>query len=211
MSLRVVFMGTPDFARTSLSGLLESGHQVAMAVTQPDRKQGRGEKLASCEVKCFAQANNIPVIQPERIREKQWVDILKGAGAEVFVTCAYGQILPREILSIPRLGCINVHASLLPKYRGAAPISHAIINGEKETGVTTMMTDAGMDTGDILLQEKVDIPEDMDAGALHDLLKHKGAGLLLKTLDALEKGTLVKISQENGKATYAPLLKREDG
>ncbi len=204
-------MGTPEFAVPSLEKLIEEGHEVTAVVTQPDRRKGRGKKISSPPVKKTAVKNNIKVMQPVRIRKKEVMDEIASLEAELFVTCAYGQILPKKLLDIPPLGCINIPASLLPKYRGAAPIQRAIMNGEEVTGITTMMTDEGMDTGDILLKKKISIAKNATAGDLHDVLMHEGAGLLARTLDELAEGTLEATPQDDEKATYAPMIKKEEG
>lgn len=208
---KIVFMGTPEFAVPSFNKLIEEGHDVVAVVTQPDRKKGRGKSLAPSPVKKAAIKSNIKVLQPERIRKKEAIDEIALLEADLFVTCAYGQILPKRLLEIPPLGCINVHASLLPKYRGAAPIQRAIMNGEEVTGITTMMTDVGMDTGDILLKKEICIAEKATAGDLHDILMKEGAMLLALTLDKLAEGNLKPIPQDDSKATYAPMIKKQEG
>jgi methionyl-tRNA formyltransferase len=209
--MRIIFMGSPDFAIPSLKLLCEAGENIEAVVTQPDRKGGRGLTLLSPPVKIEAERIGFPVYQPERIREKVFIDTLNSIKPDVIVVVAYGQILPREILEIPKYGCINLHGSLLPKYRGAAPIQWAIINGEKKTGVTTILMDTGMDTGEILLQEEIDIAPEDTAGILSKKLSSIGAGLLLKTIKGLEMGTIKPRPQDHSSATYAPLLKKEDG
>ncbi len=204
-------MGTPSFAVPVLKALLSNGYNVVACVTQPDRKRGRGGKVTYSEVKKVALKNNISVLQPERIKNKDVVDQLIKTGANLFVTCAYGQILSQKVLDVPTYGCINVHASLLPKYRGAAPIHHAILQGEKTTGITTMMTDIGMDTGDILEKQEINIEENMTVEELHDILSLVGSELLIKTLQKYESDSLNRKPQDGTKATYAPMLKKEDG
>lgn len=209
--MRIVFMGTPDFAVPSLEGLVEK-HEVVGVFTQPDRPKGRGQKLQMSPVKEVAVKYNIPVFQPERLRrDREALNIIKELLPDLIVVIAFGQILPKEVLEIPRLGCINVHASLLPKLRGAAPINWSIINGDKKTGITTMMMDEGLDTGDMLLKEEVEINEDETAGELHDRLMEIGSNLLMDTLKALEEGKLVREKQEDSKSTYAPMMRKELG
>ncbi len=207
---KVVFLGTPDFAVPVLRMLLERCHVVCV-VTKPDRPKGRGKKIAPPPVKEVAETAGVPVLQPESVRTPDFFESMKSMEADLFVTAAYGKILPAALLDLPRLGCINVHASLLPYYRGAAPLWHCIIQGETESGVTTMMMDAGMDTGDILLAEKVPIGENMTMGELHDVLADLGAKVLLETLRALEAGTLTRQPQKEELATYAPMVDRETG
>jgi len=208
--MKIVFMGTPDFAVESLKALIESEHEVCAAITVPDKKQGRGLTIKSSAVKLYASANNIPVLQPDRFKDQTFIDQLKSYSADCFVVVAF-KILPREIFTIPKLGTLNVHASLLPAYRGAAPINWAIMNGDTETGVTTMLIDAKVDTGDILLQGKVKIENSMSAGELHDILAQKGADLLVKSLNKLSKGEIQSLPQDNSKATKAPKINNEVG
>lgn len=202
-------MGTPDFAVNSLEKLVEKGHQVLAVITQPDRPKGRGKKLTPPPVKEKALDLGLKIMQPERIKDSYFIEKIKILQPDVIVVVAFGQILPESILSLPPLGCINVHASLLPKYRGAAPIHWAIINGETKTGITTMFMDKGLDTGDMLLKEEVEIGMDMTTGQLHDQLAKLGAELLVETLDKLEDKTIVPIPQEDAGSTYAPLLNKE--
>lgn len=204
-------MGTPDFAVSTLKEIVKAGHEVIGVVTQPDKVKGRGGKLSFPEVKEAALKLNLPVYQPVKVREPEFVDKIRQLKPEVIVVAAFGQILPKEILDIPPFGCINVHASLLPKYRGAAPIQAAIINGEKETGVTIMHMDVGLDTGDIILQEKIPIAADETGGSLHDKLAGLGAKLLVKVLKQLEDGTAMRIPQDNAGATYVKMLSKEMG
>jgi len=208
---RIIFFGTPDFAIPSLRGLLEGRDEVVAVVTQPDRSKGRGRKVIPPPVKEFALQKEITPFQPEKVKEEWFQDILKGLHPDLFVVVAFGQILPRSVLIIPKYGGINLHASLLPKYRGAAPIAWAILNGEKVTGVSTMMMDEGMDTGEILLQAEVPIGEEETAETLHDKLASLGAQLLMETLEKMKKGDLCPIPQDHSKATFAPPLKKEDG
>lgn len=210
MSLRVVFMGTPDYALQSLTVLAENGHMPVGVFTQPDKPKGRGGTMQESPVKAYAKARGIPVFQPGRIR-KEGVEDLIALAPDVCVTAAYGQILSRELLDIPRLGTVNVHASLLPRYRGSAPVNWCIIKGETQSGVTTMMTDAGIDTGDILLQEAVDILPGETAGELTPRLGALGARLLVETLTLLEKGTCPRVRQDEASMSYYPMLRREMG
>lgn len=210
--MRIVFMGTPDFAVPSIKALFENGYEVVAAVTQPDRPRGRSKELIPPEVKQFAVERGIPVLQPTKLRKnEEFLEELKKLAPDLLVTCAYGNILPQTVLDVPPLGCINVHGSLLPKYRGAAPIQWSIINGDKITGVTTMMTDIGMDTGDILLKKEVQITEEMNAGELFDLLSEVGAKLLIETIEALKLGKLTRTPQVHSEATHTSMLNKEDG
>ena len=209
--MRIVFMGTPEFAVPSLRMLMDfPGAEVAGVFTQPDRPKGRGNKLAASPVKQAALEAGIPVFQPEKIR-KTGAEPLRELHPDLCVTAAFGQILSREILEIPPLGNINVHASLLPKHRGSAPIAHAILAGERKTGITTMMMDEGIDTGDILLQEETEIGDRETCGELTERLGRLGAGTLRKTLEALREGTLVRTAQNHAEMTYDPMLKKEMG
>lgn len=203
-------MGTPDFSVLSLRKLNEAGYNIAGVITQPDRPKGRGQKLTSSAVKLEAEALGLEMFQPARIKEEEFIRRLSEIKPDIIIVVAFGQILPKAILELPRLGCINVHASLLPKYRGAAPIHRAIINGENQTGITTMLMDEGLDTGDILLKEKVPISLDMNYGQLHDILAKKGAELLLQTIKFWLNGKIRPEKQENAKASYADMLKHED-
>lgn len=211
--MRVVFFGTPEFALPSLRILLQpqSPFEVVGLVCQPDRPQGRGQKVLPPPTKVLAQAHGIPVWQPVRLRrDAEVLAALQALAADVFVVVAYGQILPLTVLQMPKLGCVNVHGSLLPAYRGAAPIQWAIANGETETGVTTMLMDEGMDTGAILLQAKLPIGPEQTSLELAPQLAQLGAELLVETLLKLEKGELTPIPQDGSRATYAPLLKKQD-
>lgn len=209
--MKIVFMGTPDFAIPALDLLIESGENIVGVVTMPDRTKGRGRKLKAPPVKETAERKGITVFQPGKIRDDFFISKLKELNPDVIVVVAFGQILSKEILKIPRFGCINLHASLLPKYRGAAPINWVIINGDKVTGVTTMLMDEGLDTGDILLQKEVEIEEGDTAETLHDKLAKTGAKLLLETLYRLKEGKITPIPQDHSKATMTPMLKKEDG
>jgi len=208
--MKVVFMGTPDFAVPSVAALALGGQEVVGVITQPDRPKGRGKKLSSPPVKEVALAYGLKVFQPEKIKDGKFLDTLRALAPEVIVVAAYGCILPREVLQLPEKGCINVHASLLPKYRGAAPIHRAIINGEKETGITIMYMSEELDAGDIIRQASTEITEEDTAGTLHDRLAEMGASLLLKVLKDIEKGQINRLKQDHKRATYAPPLTRED-
>jgi len=209
--VRVVFMGSGRFAVPSLEALLDAGHELLAVVTQPDRGRGRGRRLAAPPVKPAAVERGLLVLQPGRVREPGTLALLQGLGAELHVVVAFGQILPASVLAIPRRGTINVHASLLPRYRGAAPIAWAIVNGETETGVTTMLLDEGMDTGPTLLSRRTPIGPEETAVALEQRLARMGAQLLLETLERLARGSLTPTPQDPAQASYAPLLKKEDG
>lgn len=204
-------MGTPDFAVPSLRALLENGYEVVGVFCQPDRPKGRGHKLAACPVKELAESAGIPVFQPERIKREEGVAMLKSCAPDLCVTAAFGQLLSQEILDIPPLGTVNVHSSLLPKHRGSAPVNWSIIKGDEVTGVTTMFTDKGMDTGDILMMRETPIGPKENAGELTDRLAVMGAELLLETIRALEAGTLVRIPQDHEAATYEPKMDKELG
>lgn len=210
-NFKIVFMGTPAFAVPSLKMLIREKYNTVAVITQPDRKAGRGHKLTPPPVKAVAEEAGIPVYQFEKIRVPEGVALLKELAPDIMITAAFGHILTEEILAIPNYGCINVHASLLPKLRGAAPIQWAIINGEKKTGVTTMYTALALDAGDILEQESIDIPEEMTAGGLYDKLSILGAEVLEKTLQKLADGTLVRTPQDEAEATYFPMFKRGFG
>jgi methionyl-tRNA formyltransferase len=209
--MRVIFMGTPEFAVPSLESLLSSGHQVIGVVTQPDRPKGRGQAIVESAVKQVARRAGLPVLQPLKMKDPALLASLQEWNPEVIAVAAFGRILPPAILALPPQGCVNVHASLLPKYRGAAPIQWALINGERETGITTMLMDTGLDTGPVLLQEQVAIQPDDTAGSLSVRLAQVGGRLLLATLDGLKAGTLSPRPQDDAAATLAPLLKKEDG
>ncbi|MBR9936050.1 methionyl-tRNA formyltransferase [Oscillospiraceae bacterium Marseille-Q3528] len=209
--MRVVFMGTPDFAVGTLEALVKAGHEVVLAVTQPDKPKGRGKAMQPTPVKEAAEAHGIPVYQPVKIRETSCVDYLRTFQPDVIVVVAFGQILPKSILEMPRYGCVNVHASLLPKYRGAAPIQWAVIDGEKETGVTTMRMDEGLDTGDMILKCVVPLDEKETGGSLFDKLSGAGADLLIETLRQLENGTAVFTKQDSSQSTYAGMIKKSLG
>ena len=204
--LNIVFMGTPDFAKESLEKVYNAGYNIMAVVTNPDKPKGRGMKMIAPPVKEFAIEKNIPIFQPNKIREIE--EELKALNPDLFCVVAYGKILPKDILDIPQLGSINVHGSLLPKYRGAAPIQWAVINGDKTTGITTMYMDEGMDTGDMILKEEVEIGENETTGELWDRLSKIGAELLVETLHKIENGTVSRTPQPEG-ATMAPMLNKE--
>ena len=207
--MKIVFMGTPDFARDSLKAVVEAGHEVALVVTNPDKPKGRGMKLIPSDVKKYAIEQNLEVVQPVKVRNNpEFVEQLKDINPDVICVVAYGKIIPKEILDIPRLGCINVHGSLLPKYRGAAPIQWAVLNGDKKTGITTMFMDVGMDTGDMINKEVVQIGDDETTGELWNRLSIIGAKLLVKTLKDLENGTY-KREKQGDDFTVAPMIKKE--
>lgn len=207
--LRIVFMGTPEFAVPCLKRLVTDGHEIAAVVTQPDRPKGRGRILTPSPVKEYAQKQKLPLKQPEKIKDTVFMEQLAVLQPDVIVVVAFGQFLPRQLLDLPPLGCINVHASLLPKYRGAAPIHWAVMNGEAVTGVTTMHMDSGMDTGDIILKMETLIGPEEYTGQIHDRLSIMGAELLAQTLELLAENKAPRSPQNAQEATYAPLLTRE--
>lgn len=210
--MRILFMGTSSFAAPTLDAIVKAGHEVVAVVTQPDRPSGRGKGIHISPVKQLATDLGLPLFQPEKIREPSAVDVIRSyEPLDAIVVAAFGQIIPQTILDIPKYGNINVHGSLLPKYRGAAPIQHAIMAGETKTGVTTMLMDAGLDTGDILLTREVEIGTQETAGELQDRLSIIGAELLIQTLERLEKGSIKPQPQDNSQATIAKSIKREDG
>jgi len=209
--LKTIFMGTPDFAVPALRALHKNKNDLALVVTQPDRPKGRGRRITPPAVKTTAIELGYDVIQPSSIKTDEFENLLVKQSPDLIVVVAFGQLLPKHILKVPKVATINVHASLLPKYRGPAPIQWAIINGEKETGVTTMVMDEGMDTGDTLLSSKTEISPDDTAGSLHDRLAVLGADLLIQTIESIEKKGLNSVPQNHSLATYAPLLKKEDG
>ena len=207
--MKIIFMGTPDFAKESLQKLYLSGHEILAVVTNQDKPKGRGMKLLASPVKEFALENNLKIFQLEKIKNNQeFIEEIKKLNPDVICVVAYGKILPKEILDIPKFGCINVHASLLPKYRGAAPIQWAVLNGDKVTGVTTMYMDVGMDTGDMILKEEVQIGENETTGELWERLSKIGADLLVKTLEQIQNGTATREKQGND-FTLAPMLNKE--
>jgi len=209
--VELVFLGTPGFAVPTLERVVEAGHRVLAVYTQPDRPKGRGQQMASSPVKETALRLGLPVLQPVKIRQPEVVEQLRAMRAKAMVVVGYGQIIPQTIIDLPELGIINVHASLLPKYRGAAPIQWAIARGETRTGVTTMRIDAGLDTGDILLMEETIIGEEETAVELGARLAVTGAGLLVRTLEGLAHGAITPVKQDNALATHAPILRKEDG
>jgi methionyl-tRNA formyltransferase len=209
--MRIVFMGSGAFAIPSLLGLLDAGHQVVAAVTQPDKEKGRGRDVAPPPVKPAAEARGVPVLQPRRVKLPEAQEELRRLAPELQVVVAYGQILPRSVIEIAPRGTVNVHASLLPCYRGAAPVQWAIVNGETETGVTTMMIDEGLDTGPILLARRTPIGDDETAPELEARLATLGAALLLETIDGLVRGTVAPQPQDHARATLAPIIQKEDG
>jgi len=209
--LRTVFMGTPDFALQTLQGLIDAGCNLVGVYTQPDRPKGRGKQLAAPPVKELALQHGIPVFQPQKLRQPETVAELKELAPDLIVVVAYGQILPKSVLEVPAHGCINVHASLLPRYRGAAPINKAIIDGETETGITTMYMDVGLDTGDMLLKKALPIGPAETAGELHNRLALLGRETMEETLRQLCAGTLQREVQDDSQSTYAPMMKKEDG
>lgn len=204
--MRVVFMGTPDFAVPCLEALVNAGYEVIGAFTQPDKPKGRGYALAPPPVKVTALEHNIPVYQPKTLRDGETLKILEELSPECIVVVAYGKILPKDILELPKYGCINVHASLLPKYRGAAPIQWSVINGESETGVTAMYMDEGLDTGDMIMKRSCEIGENETAGELHDKLSALGAQLIVEALKALENGSAKREKQDDSLSCYSPML-----
>lgn len=209
MKARILFLGTPQFAVPSLQDLVKGGCQVVGVVTQPDKPRGRGQKVSCSEVKEAALSLGLNVYQPETVKDASFLELLKELKPDLLAVVAYGRILPKSILDFPPLGCINLHASLLPRYRGAAPIQWALLNGESITGATTMLMNEGMDTGDILEKVEIPIPEEMSFGELHDILAERGAGLLLHTVELWQEGRLTPLPQDNCQATYAPMLTRE--
>lgn len=209
--MKVIFMGTPDFAVGTLEALIEAGHEVALVVTQPDKPKGRGKSIQYPPVKEAALAHGIEVYQPKRIKEPECIEYLRKYEADIMVVVAFGQILTKEILEMPKYGCVNVHASLLPKYRGAAPIQWAVINGETVTGVTTQRMDEGIDTGDMILKEEVTLAEDETGGSLFDRLAQTGAELCVKTLTAIENGTATYTPQNHEEATHTSMIKKQLG
>jgi methionyl-tRNA formyltransferase len=209
--MKIVFMGTPEIATGCLQKIIDEKHEVIGVVTQPDKPQNRGKKLGMPPVKELALKHDIPVYQPVRAREESFVETLKELNPDVIVVVAFGQILPKAILDIPKLGCINVHVSLLPKYRGAAPINWAIINGETKTGVTTMYMDEGLDTGDMILKTEFNLDDEITAGELHDQMMEIGSQTLKETLDLIEKGCAPREKQNHDEFSYAPMMNKALG
>ncbi len=211
LPFKILFMGTPDFSVPCLEALHAAGHDLVLVVTQPDRPKGRGRKVEPPPVKKAAERLGVAVIQPDTLRDEKVLQILKSTEADFFIVVAFGHLLRESVLKMPKRACINVHASLLPKYRGPAPIAWAVINGDKETGITTMLMDKGLDTGDILMTAKEVIANTDTAGSLHDRLAQRGAEILVRTLEAFANGTVRRSPQDHTLATYAPLLKKTDG
>jgi len=209
--LRIIFMGTPEFAVPTLRMLIDRGEEVVAVITQPDRPKGRGQQTQPPPVKELALQHGIPVLQPLKVRAPEVIEEIRALAPDLIVVVAFGQILPKALLEIPPHGCINIHASLLPRYRGAAPLNWCIINGESETGITTMMMDVGLDTGDMLLKMATPIDPDETASTLHDRLSALGADAMAATLDLLAKGELVPEKQDDSASCYAPMLKKETG
>ncbi|WP_029322447.1 methionyl-tRNA formyltransferase [Butyrivibrio sp. AE3004] len=209
--MRIVYMGTPDFSVPPLEKMIEKGHEVVAVVTQPDKPKGRSDKLVPSPVKECAMKHELKIMQPKKIREAEVVEQLKALNADIFVVAAFGQILSQEVLDIPKFGCVNIHASLLPKYRGAAPIQMCILNGDKTTGVTIMQMNAGMDTGDILITKEIPIEEEDTAGTLFDKLMYLGADLIAEALPKIEKGELTPIPQDDALATKCGKISKDMG
>jgi methionyl-tRNA formyltransferase len=209
--MNIIFMGTPDFALPTLKALYQSSHTVLSVITQPDKPKGRGQKLLVSPIKQFALDFNLPVLQPKTVNDPEFIHTLNQNQPDFIIVVAFGQILSETFLKIPKQFCINLHSSLLPKYRGAAPIHRSILNGDTRTGVTSMIMDKGMDTGDILLMQETPIHKSDNAQTLHDTLSEMGGNLVLETLERLEKNTLLPTPQNNNLATYAPKLKKEEG
>ncbi|MCX5854201.1 MAG: methionyl-tRNA formyltransferase [Deltaproteobacteria bacterium] len=208
---KILFMGTPDFSVPSLKMLISHGHSIVGVMTQPDRPKGRGQTVSPTPVKVVGEHHHLTVFQPDKLRSPECLDLFRTLSPDLVIVAAFGQVLPREMIEGPGMGCINVHPSLLPKYRGAAPINWSLIRGETKTGVTIMLMDEGLDTGDILTQEKTMIGPDETFGMLYDRLAKMGAELLLKTIELMQHGAVRRISQDASAATYAPRLKKEDG
>ncbi|CEQ24249.1 methionyl-tRNA formyltransferase [[Clostridium] sordellii] len=209
--MKIVFMGTPEFAVPCLQKIIDEGHEVLAVVTQPDKPKGRGKKLAMPPVKELALKYDIDVYQPVKAREESFVEKLKEINPELIVVVAFGQILPKSILDIPKFGCINVHASLLPKYRGAAPLNWVIINGEEKTGVTTMYMDVGLDTGDMILKSEIPLDDEITAGELHDKMMVQGAEVLKDTIDLISKGEAPREKQNDEETCYSPIMDKSLG
>lgn len=209
--MRVLFMGTPDFAASILKKLIITGHEIIAVVTQPDKEKGRGKELSAPPVKELALEYKLPVYQPVKVRNPEFVQLVRTMNPEAIIVAAFGQLLPKELLDIPPYGCINVHASLLPKYRGSSPIQYAIINGEKETGVTIMYMDVKLDTGDMILKGKLTLDPKETGGSLHDKLAELGAELLVEALDKIKAGTAERIAQEDSEATHVKMLDKDMG
>ena len=209
--MKIIFMGTPDFAAASLEALIASRHEIQAVVTQPDKPKGRKGELTPSPVKVVAEEKGIKVYQPLKVRDEEFVETLRAYNPDVIVVVAFGQIIPLSILQMPKFGCVNIHGSLLPKYRGAAPIQWAVLDGEKETGITTILMDEGIDTGDILLKKTIQIDTDETSGSLFDKLMALGAKAILETLDELEKGSLTPTKQGESPTAYAKMLTKAMG
>lgn len=209
--MKAVFMGTPEIAAEVLKSLLSSKHEIMAVVTQPDRPKGRGKELAASPVKLLAEEHGIPVLQPEKVKSPEAVAQLKKLAPEIILVTAFGQILSKEILELPKYGCLNVHASLLPEYRGAAPIQWAIIDGKEKSGITIMRMDEGIDTGDMICSEEIEIAAGETGGSLHDKLAAAGGPLLLRAMEQVEAGTVVYVPQNQKEATYTKMLRKELG
>lgn len=209
--MRVVFMGTPDFAVKTLQAVMDAGHEVVLVVTQPDKPKGRGKALSQSPVKECALSHGLSVYQPKRVREAECVAYIGGFCPDMVVVAAFGQILPKGLLELPRFGCVNVHASLLPQYRGAAPIQWSVINGDRVSGITTMRMDEGLDTGDIIEQETVTLTEDETGGSLFSRLAEKGAQLLVHTMQLIEEGKAVYTPQDAAQATHVGMITKQMG
>lgn len=209
--MKIIFMGTPDFAAASLEALIASRHEIQAVVTQPDKPKGRKGELTPSPVKVVAEEKGIKVYQPLKVRDEEFVETLRAYNPDVIVVVAFGQIIPLSILKMPKFGCVNIHGSLLPKYRGAAPIQWAVLDGEKETGITTILMDEGIDTGDILLKKTIQIDTDETSGSLFDKLMALGAETILETLDELEKGNLTPTKQGESPTAYAKMLTKAMG
>ena len=209
--MKIIFMGTPDFAAASLEALIDSRHEIQAVVTQPDKPKGRKGELTPSPVKVIAKREGIQVYQPLKVRDEEFVKTLRAYNPDVMVVVAFGQIIPLSILKMPKYGCVNIHGSLLPKYRGAAPIQWAVLDGEKETGITTILMDEGIDTGDILLKKTIQIDTDETSGSLFDKLMALGAKAILETLDELEKGSLTPTKQGESPTAYAKMLTKTMG
>ena len=209
--MKIIFMGTPDFAAASLEALINSKHEVLAVVTQPDKPKGRKGELTSSPVKLIALEKGIEVYQPLKVRDEEFIETIRSYKPDVIVVVAFGQIIPQSILVMPKYGCVNIHGSLLPKYRGAAPIQWAVLDGEKETGITTILMDKGIDTGDMLLKKTIQIAEDETSGSLFDKLMALGAETILETLEGLEEGRLTPIKQGESPTDYAKMLTKAMG
>ena len=209
--MKIIFMGTPEFSVGALESIIQAGHQVLLVVTQPDKPKGRGKEMQMTPVKECALKYDIPVFQPVKVKTPEAVDKLREYDADVFVVAAFGQFLSEEILNMPKYGCINIHASLLPRYRGAGPIQRVILNGEKETGITIMQMDKGIDTGDMLLQSRIQIDEKETGDSLHDKLAAEGARLIVEALPKIEAGELTPVKQNDEESCYAKMLQKSMG